>query len=102
MQRYDKSGRVYTMVKVSGQRKLVLKHRHVWEQFHGKKVPHKHKIIFKDGDTSNFDIENLECISYQDQMIKNSLHNYPQDLKEVIQTKGRLTRAINKHLNQQP
>lgn len=98
--RKDKSGRMYTLVKVPGQRKLVLKHRHVWEQFHGKKVPHRHKIIFKDGDTTNFAIDNLECISYEEQMIKNSLHNYPQDLKELIQTKGRLTRAINKHNNQ--
>jgi hypothetical protein len=96
VQRVDKSGKIYTLVKVPGERKLVLKHRFVWERFHNKKVPYRHKITFKDGTTNNFAIDNLECISYEAQMLQNSLHNYPEELKELIFIKGAITRQINK------
>lgn len=96
VQRVDKSGKIYTLVKVPGIRKLVLKHRFVWEKFHGKKIPYRHKITFKDGDTFNFAIENLECISYEAQMIQNSIHQYPEEIKELLYIKGAITRQINK------
>lgn len=99
VQRVDKSGIIYTLIKVPGLRKLVLKHRFVWETFHGKKIPYRHKITFKDGDTFNFAIENLECISYEAQMIKNSIHQYPEELKELLHIKGAITRQINKKQN---
>ena len=97
-QRTDKSGRVYTMIKVPGQRKLILKHRYVWEQHNKKKIPKGFNIVFKDGNTQNFDIENLECISNYDLMKRNTLHNYPDEIKEIINIKAQITRQINKHL----
>jgi HNH endonuclease len=97
VERQDKTGRIYVLIKVPGQRTLQLKHRVVWELNHKRKVPEKHKIIFKDGNTKNFLIENLECISYEEQMIKNSLHKYPEDLKEILFIKSAVTRQINKH-----
>lgn len=96
VKRVDKTGIIYTLIKVPGLRKLVLKHRYVWENYHGKKIPYRHKICFRDGNTSNFKIENLECISYEEQMIRNSLHNYPEEIKELIHIKGAITRQINK------
>lgn len=98
--RKDKTGRVYTLIKVPGQRTLQLKHRYVWESHNKKKVPKKHKIIFKDGNTQNFEISNLECISYKELMLRNSLHNYPEDLKEILFIKSAVTRQINKHKKQ--
>jgi hypothetical protein len=100
VQRVYKSGKTYTKVKVPGERKLVLKHRFIWETIHKKKVPHRHKITFKDGDTTNFAADNLDCISYEAQMIQNSIHQYPEEIKEILNLKGAITRKINQHKKQ--
>lgn len=96
VKRKDKSGRIYTLIKVPGKRKLQLKHRVVWEQCKGK-IPKAHNIIFIDGDTDNFNIDNLKCISNKDLLRMNSLHNLPQEMQEILQLKGAITRQINKH-----
>lgn len=64
-ERIDKDGYVY--IKVEGKRKLVLKHRYVWEQYFGL-IPKGYNIQFKDGDKHNCDIENLYMISRGEQM----------------------------------
>ena len=57
----------YTRVKCAektgnaAQRYWKMKHLLVWEQYHGP-APKGHKIIFKDGNRSNFDINNLTCV----------------------------------------
>ena len=40
------------------------KHRLLWEQNFGE-IPEGYLVIFKDGDKSNFDLDNLACISKQ-------------------------------------
>ncbi len=62
----------YTMLRIA-QSVAVLKHVHIWEQHHGKKVPPKHLITFKDGNKENFAIENLECISMADNVRRNTV-----------------------------
>lgn len=62
----------YVLVKVSdikGSRQKrnaainwVPKQRLIWEQHYGK-IPEGHQVIFLDGDKSNFDIDNLCCVS---------------------------------------
>lgn len=93
----NRTGRVYILVKVPGKRKLQFKHRHIWEQHHKKKIPAKYHISFIDNDTTNFEITNLECISNKENMSRNTLHQYPQELKELLYLKGAVTRQINKH-----
>ncbi|QIK58792.1 HNH endonuclease [Dysgonomonas sp. HDW5A] len=66
-ERIDKDGYLY--YKVEGKRKLVLKHRHVWEQHNGS-IPKGYNIQFKDGNKHNCDIENLYMISRANQMAK--------------------------------
>ncbi|QQV91552.1 HNH endonuclease [Winogradskyella phage Peternella_1] len=92
--RKDTSGRVYVLVKLKGKRHLQLKQRVVWEAHHGK-IPPKHNIVFKDDNTQNLDISNLECVSDADLMKRNSLNNYPQHLKELIHLKAAINRKIN-------
>lgn len=53
-----KSG--YVAVKVSGE--WVIKHIYTWESAHGK-VPKGHVIMFADQDRSNFNLDNLICVS---------------------------------------
>ncbi len=56
-------GHVY--VKVEGKRRMVLKHRYVWEQHNGP-VPKGWVVAFKDGNRLNCDIENLYIMSRAD------------------------------------
>lgn len=64
-ERLDKDGYIY--IKVEGKRKLVLKHRYVWEQHNGS-IPRGNNIQFKDGNKHNCDIDNLYMISRSEQM----------------------------------
>lgn len=64
-ERIDKDGYVY--IKVEGKRKLVLKHRYIWEQHNGP-IPKGYNIQFKDGNKHNCDINNLYMISRVEQM----------------------------------
>ncbi|MEM7278739.1 MAG: HNH endonuclease signature motif containing protein [Pseudomonadota bacterium] len=59
-------------------------------------IPEKHMVRFKDGDKTNIAIENLECISFAENMRRNTLHRYPKPLVDTIRAKGVLTRQINK------
>lgn len=70
-------------------------HRLVWEAQHGK-VPAGHAIAFVDGDKRNIEIGNLECISRAELMRRNTIHNYPKEIAELVQLRGALTRQINK------
>ncbi len=95
-ERKDSKGRPYIFIKVPGIRKAVLKHHWLWEKHTGKKVPKGYNVVFKDGNTLNVTIENLECISNAGLMSRNTLHNYPKEIKEIIQLKGAVQRQINK------
>lgn len=64
-ERVDRDGYIY--IKVEGKRKLVLKHRYIWEQHFGA-IPRGNNIQFKDGNKHNCDIENLYMISRGEQM----------------------------------
>ena len=50
--------------------KWVLLHRYIWEQHKGK-IPQGYVIRFKDGDTLNCAIDNLECISRKENLVRN-------------------------------
>lgn len=98
VQIHNKSGKKYILIKIPGARKLKLKHVYLWENHYKKKVPSKHNIIFKDGNTQNLEIENLECVSNIELMARNTMHRFPQEMREIIQLKGCVTRQINQHL----
>lgn len=99
VQRADKSGKIYTLIKVPGNRRQVLKQRYLYEK-HIQKIPPRHNVTFIDGNTQNFELNNLQLISNQDLMSKNSLHNYPKELKEIMYLKTSLKRQINKKITQ--
>jgi HNH endonuclease len=98
--RKDKSGRIYTLVKVPGERLLQLKQRVVWEAYHKKKIPAKHKIIFIDRNTSNFEINNLKCVSSAELMEMNNIHRYPEELKRAIRKLGKIKKQLNQKNNE--
>jgi len=91
--RKDTKGRDYCYSKVADS-KWVLTHRLVWEQANGP-IPARHIIRFIDGNTMNYDLSNLECISMRENINKNTIQRFPKDLQQVIKLKSKLNKTIN-------
>ena len=92
--RRDKNGNYYWFIKVEGKRKLEPKHVHLWVSVHDK-VPASYNIVFKDGNTQNCIIENLECISDAELMLRNSKANYPTEIIPTMIILKKLTKKIH-------
>jgi hypothetical protein len=78
-----------------GARKWVPLHRWNWMQAHGDYPAAGMALIFKDGNRLNCDITNLELVTRAELMKKNTVHNLPKELVEVIQLRGAIHRQIN-------
>ena len=86
----------YVEVKIAEPNKWRGKHRVIWEREHGE-VPEGYSVSFKNGNRQDFSMYNLILVSRSDLMNRNSLHRYPDELKEVIMLKGVVKRQINKY-----
>lgn len=76
-------------------------HRIVWRDA-GRDIPPGHALVFKDGNKRNFDLDNLELVTRQELMRRNSYHNnYPKEVGEIIQLRGALNRKINNRLKKE-
>lgn len=94
----DRNAPPYKWIRI-GKGKWEMYHVHLWKQYNGP-VPDGHIIIFKDKNTMNVVIENLECITKAENMTRNSIHQYPEEIKKTIQTLSLITRKINRHEKQ--
>ena len=65
----------------------------LWEDAHGP-VPRGHKVAFRDGDRTHIALDNLELISDAEMMRRNTVHNLPKELAQVIQLAGALKRKV--------
>lgn len=92
--RSDKSGKKYWLIKLPNESKLKPKHIWLWETKNGK-VENGFNVVFKDGNTINCIIENLECISDAELMKRNTIHRLPSELKSTIRLVKKLKRTIN-------
>ncbi len=90
-ERIDEDG--YTYIKIEEHTRWVLKHRHIYEQHHGKLEPHM-IVTFRDKNISNFEIENLEAITKVENMERNRITKYPQPIQQTIKTLNKLWHAI--------
>ena len=84
----------YQEIKVG--KKYVCMHRHLYVNHVGN-VSNDEVIRFKDGDKTNLDLNNLEKISRKEHAIRNSVHNLPEQLKEVVKLKRTITKLITEH-----
>lgn len=79
-------------------------HRLVWEAAHGP-IPSTHKVVFKPGmkttTLEEITLDRLELLTHAELMARNTIHNYPPELAEVMRVRGQLTRAINKRAKEQ-
>lgn len=81
-ERVEKKG--YTLMKIKVPNTWEYKQRVIWKEIHGE-IPTNHVIIFADGNKSNFDIDNLICISKNElrQLNRYKLKKDDADLTKV-------------------
>lgn len=92
--RIDTEG--YILIKIEeGMHKFRLLHREVWKEHHGEYPSSGMVLVFKDGNKRNCKIDNLECISRKELMLRNSINKYPEEIKDVIRLRAVITRKIN-------
>lgn len=87
-------GKRYWWIKPSDGRRMMLKHRWLWEQAHGP-IPEGHNVQFKDGDTTNCVLDNLYLISRSEQM-KENFNRIPAENKAVMWKK--ITKSRNESI----
>lgn len=75
-------------------------HVNLWKENHGR-IPNGMIVVFKDGDTMNCKLENLELITREENMKRNTIHRYPEELKQVIRLSNKLERKIQSHHEKQ-
>lgn len=93
--RDSKGNQYYAHIRISKGR-FELLHRQIWEQQNGP-IPAGHVVTFKNGNTSDFRIENLEMITHKQNMLRNTRHNYPLDLQQAIMALNKLKKSIKEY-----
>lgn len=78
-------------------------HRLVWERVHGP-APAGMVVAFRPGrfstEPERITVDALELISQAENMRRNSLHNLPPALRQLMQLRGALNRQINRRVRQ--
>lgn len=73
-------------------------HELVWTEANGP-VPPRHIVVFKPNmrttDLDEITLDRVECISQAENMRRNTYHNYPKPIAELIQLRGALVRKIH-------
>jgi hypothetical protein len=74
-------------------------HELVWAEENGP-VPAGHIVVFKPGMRTNvleeITANKVECITFAENMRRNTIHRLPKELAELCQLRGALNRQINK------
>lgn len=74
-------------------------HRIVWEAAHGP-IPPRHVVRFLPGQfTTELDeitVDRLELLSMRENMLRNTVHNLPKEIAQLVQLRGALVRKINR------
>lgn len=93
--RKDKSGNNYKYIRLKKGKWKPL-HVYNWEKKYGK-IPKGHIVVFKTRhSTDNCHVKNLELITRQENMSRNTIHRYPAELKQTIRTLNKLKNQIKK------
>jgi hypothetical protein len=86
----------YVRIRVGHWRML---HRVLWEQHYGP-IPAGHNIQFKDKNTLNCTIDNLYMVDRHNQMLENTIHRYPAEVKATMHQLKKLKRKIKMYEKQ--
>lgn len=74
-------------------------HQYLWVQAHGP-IPEGHIVVFKDRNTMNCELANLEIITRKENMLRNSIQRLPDNLKKTIRAVSKLKRTIKNYEEQ--
>lgn len=78
-------------------------HREVWIAANGP-IPAGHVIAFKPGkrttDPAEISLEILECLTFAENLRRNSFHRHGPEIAKIVQLRGAITRQINKRLKE--
>jgi HNH endonuclease len=78
-------------------------HKLIWERWKGPLPDWKEaRLWWKDRDHANCALSNLELVSAQEHMARTTIHNFPPELKQVIQLTGALKRKIHNRQKGKP
>lgn len=89
----NRGGKPYYFIRIAAG-KWEQYHRYLWIENHGE-IPEGMIVVFRDGNTLNCTIENLELITRQENMARNTKHKYPKELQEAIILKNKLNKLIH-------
>lgn len=90
-------GKQYKSIRVSlGVWKML--HVHMWEQANGP-LPDGHILIFKDGNSLNCTLDNIECISRVEHGIRcrQQYYSLPDELKEIVTLNYKIKKQLKEH-----
>lgn len=90
-ERVNKDG--YLEVKVADPNKWELKHRYVWKKENGP-ISKGSNIQFKDGNRQNVSLDNLYIISRKEQINRNSIVRYPNEVRTAIKRISKINKLI--------
>ena len=80
-------------------KRWVAVHRLVWEAAHGP-VPAGHLVRFKEGmrtaEVALITLDRIEMISMAENMARNTIHNYPEEIVQAVRLRAVLKRTINR------
>lgn len=85
----------YVYIKTAEPRTWEPKHRWLWEQHNGK-LQAGQVLKFIDGNKNNITLGNLRLTDRQRNILDNTIHNYPPELKQAVHSLGVIKRRINK------
>jgi hypothetical protein len=100
--RFTKDGYLQRKVSDTGYppRDWVGEHILLWEKAHGP-IPKGHALTFKDRNKGNIRLDNLELITRRELMPRNTIHNYPPELSDVIRLGAALKRQLRRRHEEQ-
>lgn len=97
--RVDEEG--YTWMKVrEGKFAWDMIHRVVWETENGP-IPKGKFLRFKDGNKANWELDNLILVDRETNMRMNTIHRYPEEVKQAMKAISKLKKTIQTHGKEQ-
>jgi len=90
--RRDKNGHSYMFIRIAKSQWVPL-HVYSWERQHGP-IAEGCCVVFKTPDRSNCDVTNLELVTREELMRRNTIQQYPEGLRQAMKLIKKLNRTI--------